>query len=125
MTRRHVILSAPSEASSNLLNPGTLPPHKVDVSEEGLLHQNVSTPASTILAPPEGSLLAHNHHPRIINASLLITAGHEPQKDMSVVVQSGKISQVGLTKDLTGDLRHYPSTSVPVLMPGLWDGKSY
>jgi len=40
---------------------------------------------------------------------------------MSVMIQFGQIASIATTSSLPPQLRQFPSTSVPVLLPGLWD----
>ena len=57
----------------------------------------------------------------IIHTSLLIPGHGKPLKHASIIQQDGQITWVGATTSLPDVFRTLPSTTVPALMPGLWD----
>ncbi len=56
-----------------------------------------------------------------ICTDLLIPGRGKPIKSAAVVVQSGQIIHVGDQNTLPRKYKNVPSTTVPVLMPGMWD----
>ncbi|KAJ9615115.1 hypothetical protein H2200_001189 [Cladophialophora chaetospira] len=65
-------------------------------------------------------------HPRtgtthLINSSLLIPGRGEPLHNHSVILQDGLITSIQPTKSLPPPFKSLPTTTVPVLLPGLWD----
>jgi imidazolonepropionase-like amidohydrolase len=77
------------------------------------LSPSSSVPASLSNHPPSTT--------RLINATLLISGHGQPLHHHSVVVQDGLITSIQPTKSIPPPFKHLPTTSVPVLMPGLWD----
>ncbi|EXJ67293.1 uncharacterized protein A1O5_09306 [Cladophialophora psammophila CBS 110553] len=80
-----------------------------------------SSPASIPPSPP-GSLLdlmAGTTH--LINASLLLPGRGKPQHNMSIILQGGTITSIQPTASVPPPFKNLPTTTVPVLMPGLWD----
>ena len=59
-----------------------------------------------------------------IHTKLLIPGRGQPSKDMTVIIKDSQIHSITSTSDFhasSNTLSAIPSTSVPVLMPGLWD----
>ena len=63
---------------------------------------------------PEGST-------NLINARLLIPGRGEPLHHHTVITQLGKIMSIVPTSKIPPPFSSLPATSVPVLLPGLWD----
>ncbi|KIW23588.1 uncharacterized protein PV07_11775 [Cladophialophora immunda] len=57
----------------------------------------------------------------LINTSLLIPGRGKPQHNMSVILQDGTITSIQPTASVPPPFKNLPTTTVPVLMPGLWD----
>ena len=59
----------------------------------------------------------------VIHASILIRgpASSPPLKNRTIVIEDKVITHIMHTDQLPSDLDSHPSTTVPVLMPGLWD----
>lgn len=73
-----------------------------------------------VLEHHESSATEHDTH--LINTSLLIPGRGKPQKDMSIVIKSGKIHSIQTTSSLSESFsKTIPTTTVPVVLPGLWD----
>lgn len=58
---------------------------------------------------------------QVIKAGLLIPGRGEPSEKAAVVIEAGKIKWVGPEAELPSEHSDAPSTSVPYLLPGLWD----
>ncbi|RDW59526.1 hypothetical protein BP6252_12613 [Coleophoma cylindrospora] len=56
-----------------------------------------------------------------IKAALLIPGRGEPFKDGAVIVDENKIAWVGVQSSIPSKYSNLPFSTVPVLMPGLWD----
>lgn len=74
---------------------------------------STSLPAS--LSPPRSA------DTRLIHTKLLIPGRGKPTHDMSVILQGGVITAVERTTAIPPPFKNLPTTTVPVLMPGLWD----
>ena len=59
--------------------------------------------------------------PTRIDTPLLIPGRGSPLKNTTIIVSSKKISHVGPTAELPQKYQNLSTTTVPVLMPGLWD----
>jgi len=120
MTRRKVVRQPTPSCSSNTIldrprpdeagtdtpsNDGDVPP----------THNNITSRSNISHFPTP------NDDSKVIHANLLIPGVGDPMKDASVVIQSGTIKYVGPKSDLPSGFQELPSTTVPYLLPGLWD----
>ena len=94
---------------------------------EDVQSREVGTPsAPTMRAPPgeQTTRLEQSSKTKttVIHASLVITgpASAAPLKDHTVVIEDGTITKITPTSSLASSLKEHPSTTVPVLLPGLW-----
>ena len=76
----------------------------------------IAPPAPTLL--PDGST-------NLVSADLLIPGRSEPLHNHTVITQLGKIMAVLPTSHIPDPFKSLPSTTVPVLLPGLWDCHSH
>ncbi len=76
--------------------------------------QSLSIPPPALTLLPDGST-------NLINAHLLLSGNAGPLCNHTVITQLGKIMAILPTTHIPPPFQALPSTTVPVLLPGLWD----
>lgn len=111
MTRRMFSLGTGQTTTASSVMPPAEPAH------------DASKPVIRTSSTEEQNAFEHKKTKTVIHTSLLISGPEsvEPLKDHTIVIEDGVIESIESTSSLSVELRSHPSTTVPVLMPGLWD----
>ncbi|EXJ87974.1 hypothetical protein A1O1_04901 [Capronia coronata CBS 617.96] len=122
MTRRKITVTTTSSASDSntTLYVETAGVSRSQQHQDALL-RNATSSASFIRPPCQTDRVDESETTHLINAELLIPGRGEPQRNMSVIVQDGKITAVQSRSSLSPHFKKLRTTNVPVLLPGLWD----
>lgn len=121
MTRRKVNLSVPPTNSTvSNAEPGTSQVNSPSEHEHGQ-PQDAPLELMIPLTPSLSIRTSDNPDTCLISADLLIPGRGKPMSNMSVIVQSGKITEILPSASIPPPFKNLPTTNVTVLLPGLWD----